>query len=148
MPACRFSLTLCSCLSAETDHIALNQVFTVTGDIDRRHAFQTHPVQVWNFSGFKTTVSNFSWHYDASSFEMLFQCRSQTLFCITFGQGTGFARRRCALQSNSCFLSLLVELEHAVRPKPAASVQAIKIFERAKCHKKPFSSWIKNRALA
>src|SRR5690606_29236590 len=33
--------------------------------------------------------------------------------------------------SVSCFLVLLSELEHALSPKPAASVQAIKTFERA-----------------
>src|SRR5690606_3695465 len=40
--------------------------------------------------------------------------------------------------SVSCFLASLLELEHAARPKPAASVQAIKIFERANVINTPF----------
>src|SRR5690606_30150060 len=52
-----------------------------------------------------------------------------------------------ALAVNSCFLSLLVELEHAVRPKPAASVQAIKIFERANVIKNPFLLGLKTEHL-
>ena len=109
---------------AETDHIALNQILTVTGDIDRRHAFQADPEQVRDFGGFN--VGDFG--TDAGSLEMLFQGRNQALLGITFGQGRGFARCWCTCSERILLFIVVRGIGTCAKPQTSSKCASHKNF--------------------